>query len=122
MPLQPFRSVGQVDSNLQGIGLLQNIQRTRNNELLNLAGQNQLDEFDANAGVREAKRQSDLQKFEIESHVVGARALRSYLDAADQAETIAAANGIVNIAKSDVGSKVIDKGLDWAIDKISDWF
>ena len=75
-------------------------------------------EFAWKTGDNEQERAKDilLRKMQDESTVASAQIK------ADAEETKAAANGIVNIAKSDVGSKVIDKGLDWAIDKISDWF
>ena len=75
-------------------------------------------EFAWKTGDNEQERAKDilLRKMQDESTVASAQIK------ADAEETKAAANGIVNIAKSDVGSKVIDKGVDWAIDKISDWF
>ena len=80
MPLQPYRNVGQVDPNLMGIGAVQNIQKVRNNDLLNIGKQNELDEFDLNAPVRDAARQTTLddaklgdQKRILESLQIGAK-------------------------------------------------
>ena len=64
MPLQPYRDVGQVDANLQGIGAVKNIQEAqfgqKRNQLMDL----RTDEFNANAPVREATREAALTGFE----------------------------------------------------------
>ena len=73
MPLQPYRDVGQVDPNYMGIGAVQNIQKVRNNDLLNIGKQKELDEFDANKQTREDER---IQK----SIVSGAKQAMQYIN------------------------------------------
>ena len=85
MPLQPFRNVGQVDANLQGIGAIQNIQKTQNqqkrNALLDMASQ----EFDLNAPVREAQRQGTLDEATLKSIEAGAIQAFPFIQAGDDA-------------------------------------
>jgi len=71
-------------------------------------------EFAWKTGDNEQERAKDilLRKMADESTVAAAQIT------ADAAETQAAAKGIVDIAKSDVGSKIIETGFDWAVKKI----
>ena len=83
MPLQPFRPLGQVDPSLQGIGLVKNIQGARQNELLNLARQAELDEFALGAPVREAKRGTELDAATLASIKQGAIEAFPFIQAND---------------------------------------
>jgi len=85
MPLQPYRNVGQVDPNYMGIGAVQNIQKVRNNDLLNIGKQKELDEFDANAPVRDAARRTSLDAAELQSITDGAVAAMPFIQAGDDA-------------------------------------
>jgi len=71
-------------------------------------------EFAWKTGDNEQERAKDilLRKMADESTVAAAQIT------ADAAETQAAAKGIVDIAKSDVGSKIVETGFDWAVKKI----
>lgn len=83
MPLQPFRPLGQVDPSLQGIGLVKNIQGARQNELLNLARQAELDEFALGAPVREAQRGAEIDAATLASIQQGAIEAFPFIQAND---------------------------------------
>ena len=52
MPLQPYRHVGEVDANLQGIGAVKNIQEAQFGQKRNALMDMQTNEFNANAPAR----------------------------------------------------------------------
>ena len=62
-------------------------QVAKQNDLLNLGRQKEMDEFDANAPVRSAEREDKISDFARKSTILGAKELSAYFDAADQAET-----------------------------------
>jgi hypothetical protein len=62
-------------------------QIAKQNDLINLGKQKELDEFDLNAPVRAAEREDKISDFARKSTIVGAKELAAYFDAADQAET-----------------------------------